>query len=218
VFLLDEPLSNLDAKLRVHMRMELIRLHKRLAKTMIYVTHDQTEAMTMGDRIVIMKDGIIQQVGSPDEVFNQPVNLFVAGFIGSPSMNYIECEIIRENSNLYFHTPALKLKIPSDNALACEAFIGKKVIVGIRPEYLYDARRFHAAIEENTVRANIDVIEPLGSEIIAYFTFGDNSLVGRLPADLELKTDQNIDVAVDMSKLHCFDPQTSECFCNFCER
>jgi multiple sugar transport system ATP-binding protein len=217
VFLLDEPLSNLDAKLRVHMRMELIRLHKRLATTMIYVTHDQTEAMTMGDRIVIMKDGIIQQVGTPNEVFNQPANLFVAGFIGSPAMNYIECEIINENSKFYFQAPGLKLKIPAENVGACQKYSDRKIVVGIRPEYLYDSRRFHATIDENTVQANVEVIEPLGSEIIVYLKIGDSSIVGRLPADLELKTDQHIDVAIDMSKLHCFDPQTSECFCSFCE-
>jgi multiple sugar transport system ATP-binding protein len=215
VFLLDEPLSNLDAKLRVHMRAELIRLHKKLGTTMIYVTHDQTEAMTMGDRIVIMKNGVIQQVGTPLEVFHKPDNLFVAGFVGSPSMNYIECDIVSEDSKLYVQAPGFKLRVPPKNEKDCAAHCNRKVIAGIRPEYLYDARQFNGVLEENTVEVMIDVIEPLGSENISYFTIGNESIVGRLNADTEMAVGQKIQLAVDMTKMHCFDPETEKCLCSF---
>jgi len=216
VFLLDEPLSNLDAKLRVHMRMELINLHKRLEATMIYVTHDQTEAMTMGDRIVIMKDGRTQQIGSPLEVFNRPANKFVAGFIGSPAMNYIECDVTSENDTLFFVAPGLKLAVPPQNVEACRKYGDRSLTVGIRPEYLHPAGHFAGADDGNTFSAVIEVVEPLGSESIVYFSVGELSIIGRMPSDIDMHPGQRMAVAVDMAKLHCFDPQSSDCVCHFC--
>ena len=210
VFLLDEPLSNLDAKLRVHMRMELIRLHKRLETTMIYVTHDQVEAMTMGDRIVVMKDGLVQQVGTSLEIFNQPMNLFVAGFIGSPTMNFIDCEIIRKNSNLYATSKGMMLKIPPEKARVYDKHAERKLVLGIRPQYFYSTDLFPGKIEENTFKAVAEVIEPLGSESIIYLDVEDQSIVGNMSADTELSTGQKFEVAVDMSKTHLFDPGSGE--------
>ena len=210
VFLLDEPLSNLDAKLRVHMRMESIRLHHRLETTMIYVTHDQVEAMTMGDRIVVMKDGLILQVGTSLELFNQPKNLFVAGFIGSPTMNFIPCEIIRENSGFYVSTKGMKLKIPTDKADVYAEHLNREVILGIRPQYLYSTDLFPGKIEENTFKAVAEVIEPLGSEIIVYIDVKGQSIVGNMSADTELSNGQKFEIAVDMSKMHLFDAESEE--------
>jgi multiple sugar transport system ATP-binding protein len=210
LFLFDEPLSNLDAKLRVHMRMELIKLHKRLQKTMIYVTHDQVEAMTMGDRIVVMKDARIHQVGTPEAVFHEPKNLFVAGFIGSPTMNFIECDLIQENSNLYFVTTGIKLKLPRQKAATFQNHTGRKLILGIRPEYLNDSRLSSKAVDENSIRTVVDVIEPLGSEIICYLNAEDESIVCRLDADIKLKPGQVFEAVVDMSKIHVFDLESGE--------
>lgn len=210
VFLFDEPLSNLDAKLRVHMRAEIIRLHNRLETTMIYVTHDQVEAMTMGDRIVIMKDGVIQQVGTPLEIFRQPKNIFVAGFIGSPAINLVECELIQENSNLYVRTSDFKLKVPTEKTEVYERYINKTVILGIRPEYIYDPRLFHKQMEGNTFQAMVEVIEPLGSEVIIYFKINNHSLLGKLDADTQAESGKNIEIYLDMDKMHLFNPQSEE--------
>ena len=210
VFLFDEPLSNLDAKLRVHMRAELIRLHNKLETTMIYVTHDQVEAMTMGDRIVIMKDGVIQQVGTPLEIFRQPKNIFVAGFIGSPAINLVECELIQENSNLYVRTSDFKLRVPAEKTEVYERYINRTVIFGIRPEYIYDPRLFPTQLEENTLQAMVEVIEPLGSEVIIYFKINDHSLLGKLDADTQVESGRNLEIYLDMAKMHLFDPQSEE--------
>jgi len=210
VFLFDEPLSNLDAKLRVHMRMELIQLHKRLETTMIYVTHDQVEAMTMGDRIVIMKDGIIQQVGTPRDVFNRPQNIFVAGFIGSPTMNFLECELSEENSSFYLRAPGIKLKVTREKVKTCAKSVGRKLILGIRPEYLYGMRLFPGIVEENTFKTVAEVIEPLGSEIMVYLKVEEQSIVAKMNADTEVQTGQPLAVAFDMNKMHLFDPVSGE--------
>jgi multiple sugar transport system ATP-binding protein len=210
VFLFDEPLSNLDAKLRVHMRAELIRLHERLKTTMVYVTHDQVEAMTMGDRIVIMKDGVIQQVGTPLEVFRQPRNLFVAGFIGSPAINLFDCHLIQEDSNLYIKTSGFTLRVPEEKTMVYERYVGRPVVFGIRPEYIYDPRLSPARLEDNTIPAMVDVLEPLGSEVIIYFKINGQSLVGKLDANTEATSGQNLDIYLDMSKMHLFDPRSGE--------
>jgi multiple sugar transport system ATP-binding protein len=210
VFLFDEPLSNLDAKLRVHMRMELIQLHNRLETTMIYVTHDQVEAMTMGDRIVIMKDGITQQVGTPLEVFNRPQNLFVAGFIGSPTMNFIDCELIEEQSHLYVRAPGIRLRMPMEKRKIYQKATGRRLTLGIRPEYLYGRQLFPGAVEDNTIRTQAEVIEPLGSEIIVYLKVDGLSIVAKMDADTEVEAGRPFEAAVNMAKIHFFDPQSGE--------
>ena len=210
VFLLDEPLSNLDAKLRVHMRMELIRLHKRLETTMIYVTHDQVEAMTMGDRIVVMKDGLIHQEGTSLELFNQPRNLFVAGFIGSPTMNFIDCEIIRKNSSLYAMSKGMMLKIPPEKARAYDKYDKRNLVLGIRPQHFYSTDLFPGKIEGNTFKVVAEVIETLGSEIIIYLDVEGQIIVGNMSADTEVSPGQKFEIAVDMSKIHLFDPDSEE--------
>ena len=211
VFLFDEPLSNLDAKLRVHMRAELILLHKRLETTMIYVTHDQVEAMTMGDRIVIMKDGIVQQIGTPLEVFHQPRNLFVASFIGSPTMNFVECTLIQEDGNRYLKASGFKLRMPLSDKKSVGRYIDQKVILGIRPEYIYDIRMCRPGlVDGNTMRAMVEVIEPLGSESIIYFKVNGHSLIGKLEATTEIEMGQSLELCLDMAKVHLFDPATGD--------
>ena len=176
VFLFDEPLSNLDAKLRVQMRVELKKLHERLQTTIIYVTHDQVEAMTMGDRIVVMKDGLKQQVGAPLELYFHPTNKFVAGFIGSPAMNFVEGELISEGGGLFLKTLGFQLKIPEDKAAQMKTYSEKRVIYGIRPEDLPEAP---AAIPNETIEVLVEVLEPLGSEVYLDVKAADHTLIAR---------------------------------------
>ncbi|MBM4331667.1 MAG: sn-glycerol-3-phosphate ABC transporter ATP-binding protein UgpC [Deltaproteobacteria bacterium] len=176
VFLFDEPLSNLDAKLRVQMRVELKKLHDRLQTTIIYVTHDQVEAMTMGDCIVVMKDGLKQQVGAPLELYFRPANKFVAGFIGSPAMNFMEGELLSEQGGLFLQTMGFKLKIPADKAAKLKSYPEKRVIFGIRPEDLPEAP---ASIPNETIEVMVEVLEPLGSEVYLDVKVGETSLIAR---------------------------------------
>ena len=208
VFLFDEPLSNLDAKLRVAMRAELKKLHDRLQATVIYVTHDQVEAMTMGDRIVIMKDGLIQQVGAPLEVYAHPQNQFVAGFIGSPAMNFIPCTVSSKDGQLFFTNPGLNLVVPSSRAKALAAYAGKPVTMGVRPEELREATPQDPA---NTVfDAMVEVVEPIGHEIYLDVQAGPVELIARVSPDTPAKVGQKIKLAATVEKLHAFDPQTEK--------
>jgi multiple sugar transport system ATP-binding protein len=208
VFLFDEPLSNLDAKLRVAMRAELKKLHDRLQATVIYVTHDQVEAMTMGDRIVIMKDGLIQQVGAPLEVYAHPQNQFVAGFIGSPAMNFISCSVSSKDGQLFFTNPGLNLVVPSSRAKALAAYAGKPVTMGVRPEELREATAQDPA---NTVfEATVEVVEPIGHEIYLDVKAGPVELIARVSPDTPAKVGQKIKLAATVEKLHAFDPQTEK--------
>ncbi|MBO2522127.1 MAG: glycerol-3-phosphate ABC transporter ATP-binding protein [Firmicutes bacterium] len=210
VFLMDEPLSNLDAKLRVQMRAELSKLHARLQTTVIYVTHDQTEAMTMGDRIVVMKDGVIQQIGAPLEIYDNPVNVFVAGFIGTPPMNFIDCVLLKEEDDYWVKTPAFRLKIHPDRARQIQnidAYVGKEVILGIRPEDIHDAK-ISPGPEDATVVAMVDVTEPMGSEVIAYFSKGDAQFVARIDPHTEATDGEEHPVSFNMKKIHLFDKET----------
>jgi len=208
VFLFDEPLSNLDAKLRVAMRAELKKLHDRLQATVIYVTHDQVEAMTMGDRIVIMKDGLIQQVGAPLEVYGHPQNQFVAGFIGSPAMNFIPCSVSSKDGQLFFTNPGLTLVVPSSRAKALAAYAGKPVTMGVRPEELREATAQDPA---NTVfDAMVEVVEPIGHEIYLDVKAGPVELIARVSPDTPAKVGQKIKLAATVEKLHAFDPQTEK--------
>ncbi len=206
VFLFDEPLSNLDAKLRVQMRIEINKLHKRLRTTMIYVTHDQVEAMTMGDRIVVLKDGVIQQVDSPLELYNKPANLFVAGFIGSPAMNFVKGTLQR-NGAMQFKTPDFTLKLTPENEKLLHSYENSEVILGIRPEHfeIYDPEK-HPDFPQ--LKATIEVTEPMGAETYAYLKAGNTDFTARFEPMDAIRIGNNITIALDPQKMHFFDPKT----------
>jgi multiple sugar transport system ATP-binding protein len=210
VFLFDEPLSNLDAKLRVQMRTEISKLHTRLETTMIYVTHDQVEAMTMGDRIVVMKDGNIQQIDTPLNLYHFPVNRFVAGFIGSPAMNFIAGKIV-QNGGLIFTDNRLRLGVPAVYEKTVAQYIDKDIVFGIRPEDLYDEKDSPNLANKATASANVEVVEPMGNEIFIYLNSGLNNLVARINARTEPAIGSQLALAFDMSKAHFFDTQTEQC-------
>jgi len=210
VFLFDEPLSNLDAKLRVQMRAELQRLHHELRTTTIYVTHDQVEAMTLGERVAVMKDGIIQQYDAPQQIYDHPANTFVAGFIGSPAMNFLSATLLQEDSQVYVVGPGLKLRIPPDKAEKLEDYIDREVIFGIRPENL-KAKEMVADYDPETVlEAQVRVREPLGDELIIHAENGGAELVARLDPRIEVGIDQAIELVVEMDFMHIFDRETEE--------
>ena len=208
VFLFDEPLSNLDAKMRVQMRTEIKKLHLRLQTTMIYVTHDQTEAMTMGDRIVVMKDGHIQQIADPITLYDRPINRFVAGFIGSPPMNFVKGSIIKKDGKVYFNEGKFQVRAIDAMAKALGPYVDKEIIFGIRPEDIYDKLFVSEASQENTVRAICEVIEPMGSEAFLYLNTGKNSLTARVGGHDRPAINQDMDLVFDMSKVHFFDKDT----------
>jgi multiple sugar transport system ATP-binding protein len=208
VFLFDEPLSNLDAKLRVTMRAEISKLHRRLEATIIYVTHDQVEAMTMANRIFIMNEGRLQQSGPPLEVYEKPVNKFVAGFIGSPAMNFIDSDIIKENNEYFIKAEGMKLKIPEKFHSKITDYIGKRIIFGVRPEDIHDKRFVSNAAPSNTIKAKVEVIEPLGAEIYIYLACGKNSFVGKMDSRTKAGIEQDIEIVIDMGKTHIFEPTT----------
>ncbi|PIE33627.1 glycerol-3-phosphate ABC transporter ATP-binding protein [candidate division KSB3 bacterium] len=210
VFLFDEPLSNLDAKLRVTMRGELSKLQHQLETTMIYVTHDQVEAMTMGDRIVIMKDGYIQQVGAPLEVYDFPENEFVAGFIGSPPMNFFRGRVIKEDGGLALDMGSFKMKVPEDFASGYESCVNKDVTFGMRPEDIADEYPEDRRGKWESFKAVVEVIEPLGAEILMELSKGDHSFMARVDPHSKSQLNQEVDVYFDMMKMHLFDPETGK--------
>ena len=211
VFLFDEPLSNLDAKLRVQMRIEIKRLHQKLQATMIYVTHDQIEAMTMGTKIVVLKDGIIQQVDSPMNLFNDPANKFVAGFIGSPSMNFLNGRIERSDE-LQFVSGSVRFGIPNELQLRekLDPYVGKKIVFGFRPEYLYDKSNEQAKQLSVDMEIIIDVTEPVGSESYNYFHFEgvDETYCFRTDSQYNYNAGQKVVVGIDVNRLRFFDAAT----------
>jgi multiple sugar transport system ATP-binding protein len=209
VFLFDEPLSNLDAKLRVQMRSELIKLHYQLEATMIYVTHDQVEAMTMGDRIVIMNHGDIQQVGAPMEVYDHPVNMFVAGFIGSPAMNFFEGKLATQNSDVYCDFGKFTVKLPKSQADLYHSHINRPVVFGIRPENISD-RLESGEHQQERVPAKVNVVEPLGSEVMVELEAGDHTFVARLDPDTEARPMNEMAVYFNMARFHLFDAETGQ--------
>lgn len=212
VFLMDEPLSNLDAKLRVQMRIEISKLHQKLGTTMIYVTHDQTEAMTLGTRIVVMKDGIVQQIDTPQNLYDHPRNLFVASFIGSPQINLIDVEVLKENEDVFVKNDYLKLKLPKEKAdlLNEKNYIGKKVIFGIRPESIYDEEEFlEKADKEAIIDAKVRVYELMGAEVYLYFDLGEDQITARVKPSTQAKVGESTKFAFDMEKSYIFDPETS---------
>ena len=210
VFLMDEPLSNLDAKLRVQTRAELIKLHRRLGITTIYVTHDQMEAMTMGDRIAVLHEGKMQQVDTPLALFNHPANLFVAGFIGSPAMNFLEATLETRDGDLWVNADPLVLRVSEAHAAKVQPRVGQKVVFGVRPDDIYDRSLTPpVAISEGAIgTVTVDVTEPLGSTVFAYLTAGKHSLVADLDAETKAKDGEPLEVVFDMTKAHLFDPQT----------
>ena len=212
VFLLDEPLSNLDAKLRTQMRAEIAKLHKRLGTTFVYVTHDQTEAMTMGDRIVVMKDGFIQQVDTPSNLYKAPLNLFVAGFIGSPQMNFLNGVLEKENTYYTMNLDGNKLIIPStknENG-ALNSYIGKNITIGVRAEDITEASDEGA----NTFKTTLDISEMMGSEILAYFNFAGSKMIGKFKPDTTSSAGQEILFRIDASHVHIFDPESEQVITN----
>jgi len=208
VFLFDEPLSNLDAKMRVQMRTEIKKLHLRLQTTMIYVTHDQTEAMTMGDRIVVMKDGNIQQIADPIKLYDNPVNRFVAGFIGSPPMNFVNGTMIKKDGKIYFNEGKFQVKVIDAMTKTLTPYIGKEIVFGIRSEDIYDKLFVSEASQENTIKAICEVIEPMGSEAYLYLNTGKSSLIARVGGHDKPTINQDMDLVFDMSKVHFFDKDT----------
>jgi multiple sugar transport system ATP-binding protein len=208
VFLFDEPLSNLDAKLRVQMRVELKKLLDRLETTAIYVTHDQVEAMTLGDRVVVMKDGWIQQVGEPMELYGHPTNKFVAGFIGSPAMNFMDVSINEANGAVVAETQGLRLTVTPARAAALRAYKGQQVGLGVRPEDVHMATGADAA--HHTFDANVEVVEPLGSEILLDVRVGHGSIVARVEPTVRVKVHENVRLAVNADRLHFFDAKTEQ--------
>jgi len=209
VFLFDEPLSNLDAKLRVQMRTEISKLRDRLQTTMIYVTHDQVEAMTMGDRIVVMKDGVVQQIDSPLNLYNMPSNKFVAGFIGSPPMNLIQGKIIRDNG-LWFDEGAQRIWLSTARENRLAKYIDRDVTLGIRPEDIHQADARHGVQEYAEVALLVEVVEPMGNETFVYTTTGANPLTVRLPANAAHGVGQKSGFIFDLTRTHFFDNETSE--------
>jgi len=213
VFLLDEPLSNLDAKLRAAMRTELTKLHKRLGTTFVYVTHDQVEAMTMATRIVVMKDGIIQQVDTPQNLYDYPVNMFVAGFMGTPQMNFIEVMVMNKNGETYLRWGENNLKLPKEKAEAEELkdYIGKEVIMGIRPECIRDEAIFLEAHPDTIIEAMVDVTELMGAEIYLYLNAEETNFIARVAPTSTARSGDMIKVALDANKIHIFDKDTERC-------
>ncbi len=211
VFLMDEPLSNLDAKLRTQMRANISKLMKRLETTCIYVTHDQTEAMTMGDRIVVMKDGFIQQAASPEVLYNHPVNLFVAGFIGAPAMNMLTGQLVEEGGTVRFRATGVNVEVPQGKASALrgKGYIGKEVILGVRPEDIHEEPVFLEASPNSIINASIEVSENLGHEMYLYLNgLGKDNVIARVDGRSGLQEGQNVKLALDMNKVHVFDPES----------
>ncbi len=220
VFLLDEPLSNLDAKLRAAMRTELTKLHKKVETTFVYVTHDQVEAMTMATRIVVMKDGLIQQVDTPQNLYDTPVNLFVAGFIGTPQMNFITSRLEKRGEDVYvcFGTTAIKLPAEKANNPALKEYIGQEIVAGVRPECLHDEPVHLASMPDAIMDATVEVTELMGAEIYLYLSFdgqedatANKNIIARVSARSQARAGDQIKIAIDASRMHIFDKDTERC-------
>ncbi|MBE7014196.1 MAG: sn-glycerol-3-phosphate ABC transporter ATP-binding protein UgpC [Ruminococcaceae bacterium] len=215
VFLMDEPLSNLDAKLRVQMRTEISKLHQKLDTTFIYVTHDQTEAMTMGTRIVVMKDGIVQQVDTPQNLYDTPNNLFVAGFIGSPQMNFIDSKLEKKDDGYYVVFGSNSVKIPEGKVVeGLDEYIGKEIVLGIRPENLHDEDAFINMSPDSCIDMLVEVAEFMGSERFLYLDYEGNKFTARVNPRSTAQPQQVIKVALDLNKIHLFDKETEKAILN----
>jgi multiple sugar transport system ATP-binding protein len=210
VFLLDEPLSNLDAKLRTEMRSQISALHKRLQTTFVYVTHDQTEAMTMGDRIVVMKKGVIHQIDTPQNLYNKPCNMFVAGFIGTPEMNFVDAAVEKtpDGYDLVFGGSRAHM-----NREELEPYVGKTVVLGIRPEHLLGDRASLAAHPESVMKVHVNLAEMMGSEINVYSDYAGASWIAKVPSHLNVQTDDEVELTLDPERIHVFDKETEYVIC-----
>ena len=218
VFLLDEPLSNLDAKLRVQTRAELSRLHQRLGITFIYVTHDQIEAMTMATRIAVMNEGTLQQLGTPQELYEKPGNIFVAGFIGSPAMNFFEVDVTGNQDKMQLVADTFRVPVPAGKASKLAPYIGKKITLGIRPEHIHDSEFMPAGgapgeeerLAESRVKAKVDVTELMGNEVFLYLLTGDKPFLARVDARTKARPGHEIEVVLNMANMHGFDTGTGD--------
>jgi multiple sugar transport system ATP-binding protein len=210
VFLLDEPLSNLDAKLRVQTRAEITKLHQRLETTFIYVTHDQVEAMTMASRIAVMNHGILMQVDTPQNLYDSPNNLFVAGFIGSPAMNFFNAEITQEGSEIKIKTDSFEVAVPEERKAALKPYVGKSVIFGLRPEDIHDPNFAPPAIIAQNVEAQVDLTELMGNEIFLFLKSGETEYVARVDPRTSYKMDDKVTMAFNMENMHVFDKETEQ--------
>lgn len=208
VFLMDEPLSNLDAKLRVSARAEISKLHKRLGTTFIYVTHDQVEAMTMGDRIAVLKDGELMQIDTPRQLYTMPNNMFVAGFIGSPSMNFFNGTLVGEEGKLFVDTGDFRIHVPEDRKSAYHSYVGKEVVLGIRPENLHSPEFAPPNINASPVQATVEVIELLGHELHLYMNSGNSNFVAIVDTRLAPSVGSTIDLVANADTMHLFDRTT----------
>jgi multiple sugar transport system ATP-binding protein len=208
VFLMDEPLSNLDAKLRVQARAEISKLHQRLGTTFIYVTHDQVEAMTMGTRIMVIKDGINQQIDTPQNLYDFPSNTFVAGFIGSPSMNFFDARLVDRDGKVVVNCKDFTLELPEDKAAVYRPHLGKDVVFGIRPEDIYDPEYAPPGIKEARVEAKVDVTELMGNEVIVYLVTEGTQFLGRFDPRTGARVGNKMQAAFNMDCMHIFDKQT----------
>ncbi len=216
VFLLDEPLSNLDAKLRAQMRTEISKLYQRLGTTFIYVTHDQTEAMTMGTRIVVMKDGFIQQVDTPQHLYDLPCNEFVAGFIGSPQMNFIDATLAKKGNQICAEFAGYSIPLPAskNEGGKLDAYVGKAVRIGIRPEHVHDEAEHLERLTESVLEANVDVTELMGAEIYLYVNIEGIPIIARVEPTSKAQPGDKIKIAFETEKIHVFDPETEKTITN----
>jgi len=212
VFLFDEPLSNLDAKFRVQMRTEISRLHTKLGTTMIYVTHDQVEAMTMGNRIVVLRGGKVQQIDSPLNLYNNPSNQFVAGFIGSPAMNFFKGEIVNQDG-MWFRNDSLKLQVSQEHLSCLKDFISSKVILGIRPEDLLADETINNEQNVSPAICQVEIVEPMGNEIFLYLSAGKHSMTARVKPDVQPRVNSRYKIGFRMDKAHYFNIETREKIC-----
>ncbi len=208
VFLFDEPLSNLDAKLRVQTRTEISKLHKRLQTTFIYVTHDQVEAMTMADRIAVINHGVLQQIDTPQELYDHPANKFVAGFIGSPAMNFFPATLKAADGKFYVDTGAFQVEVPPERKEAYKGYLNRQVILGVRPEHIHNPQFAPAGIFAQPVEGTVEVTELMGSEIYVYVRAGEHSFVARVDPRSKYRMGEKGQVVFDMSQMHLFDPET----------
>ena len=216
VFLMDEPLSNLDAKLRGQMRAEISKLHQKLQTTFIYVTHDQTEAMTMGSRIVVMKDGIIQQIDAPQTLYDHPVNMFVGGFIGSPTMDFVEGTLEKKEDGVWFTFGASSVKLPEGRAAKIDekGYIGKQVVMGVRSENIYDDQMHISASPDSVVKAHVEVTELMGSETLLHLDVEGASFIATVDPRTQAKAGDDIEICFDMNRIHLFDKETEMAILN----
>jgi multiple sugar transport system ATP-binding protein len=210
VFLMDEPLSNLDAKLRVQTRAEISKLHQRLETTFIYVTHDQTEAMTMGSRICVLRDGLMMQLDSPQRLYDHPDNVFVAGFIGSPAMNFFDVTLVEEDGNLVADAGTFRLKLPPEKMDAARPYAGQQVVFGVRPEDIHDREFTPPGIRAEPLTAEVDVTELMGNEIFVYLLTGKKQFIARVDPRTEARVGKELDVVVNMDNTHLFDRETEQ--------